>query len=201
MIIGVDIDNIIYNTTQAVLDIHFENTGERLQLEDIKSYYIEKFVSPKYRPDFHKIFLDKRVWQRVELLSYCVETIRKLHDAEHQIYFVTAADPENIAKKARFLQRTFPFIDMRKHFISTYRKQMIKLDMLIDDYQGKIIGADYKAIMFDYPWNRNIDEDKYLNMFRVRGWQDVFETVEFLERYIEWERRNKVERHKELNHY
>lgn len=198
MIIGVDVDNVIVTLCKAVLDVHYEDTGERLEVSDIKDYYIEKFVSPQYRPNFYKIFLDKRVWKRVELLPGCVETIRKLHDAGHQIFFVTATEPENITKKAGFLQRTFPFIDVRKHFISTHCKQMIKLDVLIDDYQSNIIGADYKAIMFDYPWNRNIDEDKYLNMFRVRGWQDVFETVKFLERWQEWERRSKLE---QFNNY
>ncbi len=68
MVIGIDVDNIVCQTTQAVLDVHYKNTGVRLELSDITDYYIEKFVSPKYRPNFHKIFLDKRVWKRVELL-------------------------------------------------------------------------------------------------------------------------------------
>lgn len=74
--IGVDIDNVVYSTTQAVLDVHYENTGERLYLSDIKTYCIEDYVSEEYKKDFHKIFLDKRVWKRVKLLPNCAETIK-----------------------------------------------------------------------------------------------------------------------------
>jgi 5'(3')-deoxyribonucleotidase len=97
MKIGIDIDNVVYNTSEAVLSVHYEDTGERLTLSDIKSYDMSKYVSPQYQKDFYKIFGDKRVWDRVELLPDCVDSIRQLYEAGHEIYFVTATSPENIS--------------------------------------------------------------------------------------------------------
>lgn len=188
-----DIDNIIYDTTANILKVHYEDTGELLTLDDIKSYYIENYVSPQYRKDFHKIFVDKRVWRGVQLLPDCVETIRKLHEAHYEIFFVTATETLNAHKKYTFLCRTFPFLDVRKHFITTHNKQMIKGDVLIDDCGDNVINGDYYGVLFDYPWNRDIDMDKHQNVFRVNGWSDVFETVQFLEKWKKWERRIKNE--------
>lgn len=175
--IGVDIDNVVYSTTQAVLDVHYENTGERLYLSDIKTYCIEDYVSEEYKRDFHKIFLDKRVWKRVKLLPDCVETIKKLHDMEHEIYFVTATETANIHKKFEFLCRTFPFIDVRKRLIVTQCKQMIKLDILIDDCVDNLINADYFGILFNYPWNESYKEDILNNnseaVERVDRWSEI----------------------------
>ena len=146
MKIGVDIDNVIYDTAKAVLDIHYENTGEKLNLSDITDYYIEKFVSSKYREDFYKIFLDKRVWKNVKLLPNCVETIRKLHQMGHQIWFVTSTEPANVNGKYKFLYKTFPFINVRKRLITTPCKQMVNIDVLIDDAVHNVINAPYYFI-------------------------------------------------------
>lgn len=188
--VGIDIDNIIVQTTKRILDVHYEQTGERLYLDDIKSYYIENFVSPQYRKDFHKLFLDKSVWKDIELVPNCVEVVRQLHNEGYELWFITSTNPENILKKCNHLERTFPFLDVRKHFITTPYKQMIDVDILIDDCADNVVNSKhYSSILFDYPWNRDIDMDKNQNVFRVNGWQDVFQTVKFLEKFIKWQRR------------
>ena len=56
--IGVDIDNCILSTTEAVLEQHYADTGEKLTLDNIKSYYIENHVSEEYKYDFPVLFGD-----------------------------------------------------------------------------------------------------------------------------------------------
>lgn len=183
MVIACDVDNIICSTTQSVLNVHFENTGEKLQLEDIKSYYIENYISEDYREDFYKIFLDKRVWKGIDILPNCVEVIKKLHDKGHSIHFVTATEMLNAPKKVRFLQRTFPFLNVRKRFITTQNKQMIKCDVLIDDYEKNLIGGDYHGILMNYPWNANFDDAEYDNIIRVNDWTEIEPVVDFIQRW------------------
>lgn len=175
--IGIDIDNVVFSTTQAVLDVHYENTGERLCLSDIKTYCIENYVSEEYKKDFYRNFLNKRVWKKAELLPNCVDTIRQLHDIGHEIYFVTATGTMNIHKKFELLRRTFPFIEVEKRLIVTQCKQMIKLDVLIDDCIDNLVGADYFGILFNYPWNENY-EGSILNnngetIERVDSWSEI----------------------------
>lgn len=175
--IGIDIDNVVFSTTQAVLDVHYENTGERLCLSDIKTYCIENYVSEEYKKDFYRNFLNKRVWKKAELLPGCVDTIRQLHDMGHEIYFVTATGTMNIHKKFEHLRRTFPFIEVEKRLIATQCKQMIRLDVLIDDCIDNLTGADYFGILFNYPWNENYESSIFNNngeaIERVDSWSEI----------------------------
>lgn len=182
MVIGCDIDNIICQTTKSVLNIHYKNSGEKLKLSDITDYYIEKFVSLQYREDFYKIFLDKRVWKNIELLPNCIETIRKLDQAKHEIWFITSTEPANINGKYKFLQRTFPYINVRKRLITTPCKQMINVDILIDDAVHNVINAPYYSILFNYPWNVNFDDVSDDKIFRVFDWTQVESVVDLIEK-------------------
>lgn len=180
MVIGIDIDNVCVNTTSCILEQHYADTGERLTLDDIKTYYIENYVSKEYRDDFHLIFLKKEMWKRVKVLPHCVEVIKRLHDMGEEIYFVTATEPQNVAKKARFLQRTFPFLDIRKRLITTHCKQMIKCDVLIDDYEENLKNGSYFGILMNYPWNRNFDDASDDKIYRVFDWTQVEPMLEVI---------------------
>lgn len=180
MVIGIDIDNVCVNTTSCILEQHHADTGERLTLDDIKTYYIENYVSDDYKDDFHLIFLKKEMWKRVKVLPHCVEVIKRLHDRGEEIYFITATESQNVAKKARFLQRTFPFLDIRKRLITTHCKQMIKCDVLIDDYEENLKNGSYFGILMNYPWNRNFDDASDDKIYRVFDWTQVEPMLEVI---------------------
>ena len=183
MIIGIDVDSTVCNTTESVIAQHYADTGEKLTLDDIKSYYIENYVGDDYKDDFHLIFYKKEMWKRVKVIPHCVEVIKRLHDRGEEIYFVTSTEPQNITKKARFLQRTFPFLDIRKCLITTHCKQMIGVDILIDDYIDNVINANYVSILLDYPWNSTaiFDESEYDNIYRVFDWLEVEPMIEYIQ--------------------
>lgn len=184
MIIGIDVDNVVCDTTFATLTQHYIDTGEKLTLDDIKTYYIENYVSDDYKDDFHLIFYKKEMWKRVKVIPHCVEVIKRLHDRGDSIYFVTSTESQNVTKKARLLQRTFPFLDIRKCLITTHCKQMIKCDLLIDDCIDNVINADYVSILLDYPWNSTaiFDEAAYDNIYRVFDWLQVEPMIEYIEK-------------------
>ena len=182
MIIGVDIDNCILSTTEAVLAQHYADTGERLTLDDITSYYIENHVLEEYRDDFHLIFLKKEMWKRAKVIPNCVEVIRRLHDKGHQIYFVTSTEAKNVAKKSSFLQRTFPFLDIRKRLITTHCKQMINVDILIDDYEMNLVDGSYFGILMNYPWNSNFDDASDDKIYRVFDWLQVEPMLDYIQK-------------------
>ena len=182
MIIGIDVDSTVCNTTESVIAQHYVDTGEKLTLDDIKSYYIENYVGDDYKDDFHLIFYKKEMWKRVKVIPHCVEVIKRLHDRGEEIYFVTSTEPQNIAKKASFLQRTFPFLNIRKCLMTTYCKQMIGVDILIDDYEMNLINGSYFGILMDYPWNRNFDDASDDKIYRVFDWTQVEPMIEYIEK-------------------
>ena len=121
------------------------------------------------------------MWKRVKVIPHCVEVIKRLHDRGDSIYFVTSTEPQNITKKARFLQRTFPFLDIRKCLITTHCKQMIGVDILIDDYEMNLINGSYFGILMDYPWNRNFDDASDDKIYRVFDWTQVEPMIEYIQ--------------------
>ena len=182
MRILLDCDNVICDTTRSVLDVHYEKTGERLSVDDIKTYYIEDYVSPEYKDDFYKIFLDKRVWKGIQVLPNCIEVVERLHNAGHEIWIATSTEAANVHKKARFLQRTFPFLNIRKRLITTPYKQILNADLLIDDCVDNVINAQYKSILMTYPWNANFDDASDENIYRVNNWLEVEPMIEYIEK-------------------
>ena len=184
MVIALDVDNVCVDTTACVLAQHYADTGEKLTLDDIKGYYIENYVGDDYKDDFHLIFFKKEMWKRVQVLPHCVEVVKRLHDKGNEIWFVTSTEPQNVAKKARFLQRTFPFLDIRKRLITTHSKQMIKCDLLIDDCIDNVLNADYVSILMDYPWNSTaiFDDASDDKIYRVFNWTQVEPMIEYIQK-------------------
>lgn len=173
MIIGVDIDNVLCTTTEAVLSVYNEDASDNLKVEDIKSYYIENFVKPEFKENFNSYFLNKKVWKRIKYVDGCREYIAKLFNDGHDIYFCTKTEMKNAPKKESYLQRTFSYINIRKKLIVCSDKTMIRADILIDDCLDNFGGQDY-SIVLDYPWNRNTDDE---NIIRASSWKEIYNII------------------------
>ena len=76
-------------------------------------------------------------------------------------------------KKEGYLQRTFPYINIRKKLIVCSDKTMIRADVLIDDCLDNFGGQDY-SIVLDYPWNRNTNNE---NILRAFSWKEIYEIL------------------------
>lgn len=181
--IMIDIDGVLNTLDTTVIDVYNKDSGDCLSPQDITEYHIEKFVKPEYAETFHKYFLDKRVWQRIEVVKGCQDAIRKLWDKGYDIIFVTKTECENLVKKRNWLNRNFPFIgenNIRKRLYSAPKKQTIRADISIDDGLFNLIGdRTYYSICFDKPYNQT---DKPIPMFtRAYDWEDVLDKIEMIE--------------------
>ena len=177
MIIAIDIDNVLNNLCEAVLSVYNEDADDNLKSSDIRTYYIDNFVKPQYKDTFKHYFLDKRVWERIKLIKDCQKYIAKLFNKGHTIIFLTSTEPENLKKKANWLQRNFPYINIRKSLFCCPKKQyMSGIDLLIDDCGSNLIDAKYNGIILDYPWNQDfVTDDK--QFFRANNWKEIYEIV------------------------
>lgn len=183
MIIACDVDNVLNNLTESILKVYNSDHNDNLKIKDITSYGIENFVKPQFKSKFPSMFLDKRVWKGISVIPGCVEVLKKWHDKGHEIYFVTATNTENMHKKAEWLQRTFPFIDVRKCLICMQKKQMLggNIDVLIDDCLDNF-GEDYCSIVLDYPWNRKTSDPMLYYVYRAFNWFDIDQLLEYIEK-------------------
>lgn len=177
MLIAVDIDNCLNNLCEAVLEVYNTDSGDNLILSDITAYHIESFVKPAYKDNFFHYFLDREVWKKIKVKPQCREVLAKLYNEGHQIIFVTTTEPENLPKKRNWLMRNFPFLDIRKSLFCCPVKQLIKCDILIDDYLENLTGdRSYTSICFDMPYNQT-DDWLIPDFYRAYNWQDVYKII------------------------
>lgn len=185
LVIGVDIDNVLNNLTESVLKVYNSDSGDNLSLSDITAYHIENFVKPEYKETFWHYFLDKRVWKGISIIDGCREIIAKLHNEGHIIIFVTTTEAENLPKKKNWLQRNFPFLEIRKRLFSCPIKQLVKCQVLIDDCISNVTGTrDYYSILLDYPWNSNKDVDNAPMITRANNWNEIYDRIKMIESLI-----------------
>lgn len=178
MIIGIDIDNVITDTTNGVLKYINDRLPLNMKPEDITEYWMEKSMPEQYRWIISEAFDNKRMWKNVKMIEGAAEAIGILYNQGDEIYFVTSTSPENFKKKIKFLKRNLPipedYID--SHCISIKNKQLLNLSILIDDCLDNLVGErSYYSICFDYPWNRNIVSMP--NFVRAKDWNEILEQI------------------------
>ncbi len=171
MVIALDIDNVCNSLCEAVLSVYNERHGTNHTEEDIHTYNIENCI-PCDHDEIKNMFLDKTVWKRIKVVPGAVEYIKKLHDDGHRILFVSATLLDNVPKKASWLRRTFPFLDIEECFIPVKDKSLVNVDVLVDDCLDNLRRVDRLNIVFDKPWNRS-EKSKA----RAYTWEGVYKLI------------------------
>lgn len=186
MIIAIDLDNVVVNTSETMLDyINKRLPFAELTIEDIKTYSIEDALPREYRWIVENGFRDGRnFWKNIKLIDGAAKYIKKLYDDGHEIYFATSSLPENIYKKIKHLCRSLDIEEsyIIKHTINIQYKQLLNVDILIDDSLMNLVGKrNYYSICFDYPWNRTLGGIPYDNSYKFKraySWEDVYKIIE-----------------------
>lgn len=181
MIIGIDIDNVITNTTECVLDYINERLPDaNFKVENVKEYWLEKIMPKGYEWIINQAFSDKQMWKNVKLIDGAAQYIRQLMFDGHEIYFVTSTTSDNFRKKIKFLQRNLylPPNYAENHTISIKKKQLLNIHFLVDDYLNNLTGnREYYSICLDYPWNRNFDDNDEEDFVRVKNWEEIYYAI------------------------
>lgn len=182
MKIGIDIDNTVVNTAETILEYINERLPVHLELSDIRQYYIENALPEQFRWIVEAAFRDSLMWKKVKLIDGVYDALKEMYLAGHDIYFVTSSSPENFKKKVGHLERVFDFIPKHyvwSHSINIQEKQMLKLDVLIDDFMNNLTGdREYISVCIEYPWNHIIDDE---NFYRTK-WCNVCRLIDLIDK-------------------
>lgn len=187
MRIAFDIDNVLCNTTECVLDyINEWLAGTDLKIEDLKSYWIEDALPERYKWVVPLAFQQSEMWKNVKMIDSAAATIKKLYEEGNEIYFATATTAENFRKKLSFLERNLPFFPkgyIKQNSISIKKKQILSVDVLVDDYLGNLTGRrHYISLCYDYPWNRDYKENGD-TFRRVYDWNQIYNIIQEIGQY------------------
>lgn len=175
MIILTDLDDTMWNLVECWVEILNERYGTSVRTEDVTEWNISPFFPELSRDSVYSILNDDELWARVTPFEGCAEALTKLKDAGHTICVVTATNPRRCNAKIDRMLKLFPMID-KNDVIITHHKQMVKGDILIDDYPPNLLGGEYAGVLFDAPHNRSFNTGSIIK--RVHGWDEVVKYVE-----------------------
>lgn len=171
--IFVDMDG----TIEKLMDVWVKRLNERYNQSVTVDEITEWDVSKAYKnltldQVLSVIDDDDTVWVEIEPMEGAAEVLQHFIDIGHKVYIVTSTPYKSIkAKMEDLLFRCFPFIDWH-HVIITHNKQLLSGDIMIDDALHNLIGGHYMRILYDAPYNRDVDDDKE-ELIRVHSWAEI----------------------------
>ena len=167
-----DLDNVLNTLTSTLIEIYNKDYNDNLILDNITEYKIDKFVKQGVKVTDY--FKSDELWMRVKPV-YQAQEYLKILNQDYDLRIVSASHLGDMPTKYRWIKVFYPFLS-REQIWTVFDKQWIDCDILIDDFQGNLIGGNYHKILLHYPFNRNID-DKKENIFRAYNWKDIFMEV------------------------
>lgn len=166
MKIGIDMDNVLNNMSEEWMKTYNRLHMDSMTIDDIHCWNIEKYVKCG-RQIFQ--YLNPSLFERLIPLPHSVEVTRRLAK-NHELFLVTATSPWHVDVKMKWMDKYFPHI-LSKNIIICHRKELIDVDLLIDDGAHNIEAFPKNTIVFDYAWNRNCQGGP--DSVRLKNWLEI----------------------------
>lgn len=186
----VDIDSVVADTLPAWLLRIYQNTGVLATMDQITEWNMTA-CSPlnQLAPEqIYDILNEPGFTLNLPQLPGANENLRRLHNAGHQIYFVTARfGAVNMPETLAWIRKHFPWVKPEQQLNFIKNKHLFLGDVLIDDSADNLLAyreshptAD--LITIDYPYNRVEIEGLYRVPYGDDTWTKIREFVESLAR-------------------
>lgn len=177
-ILLVDLDDTIENFCETWVNELNKKYGGNYTLQDVNNWEISNIYPEIPKEEKLELLHHEDFWMKVTPLEGAADYLRLLQEEGFNIFIVTSTDYRNIRYKVEHvLEKHFPFIS-KHNLITTYCKQLIRGDILVDDYVNNLVGGTYKKILFTAPHNRNtiLQED----IIRVHDWRTCYKLIHAL---------------------
>lgn len=170
--VGIDLDDVIWDLLTPWVSTYNALEGSNLRLEDIKSWDIGKYIPEDKRDILWNILKDENFYNKIEPKKNATYYLKRLNEM-FNLFIVTSTNHEVSTAKFKRFTTLFPFIEPQQ-IIICHNKQLIDLDVLVDDNGNNLIGGRYVPIIFDMPHNRGYGCKDFL---RCNNWDEVFENI------------------------
>ena len=176
----IDLDGTVTHTLPEWLEEIGKKTGVYAKVTDITSYALDQCppLTEVSREDIFDVLNQDGFKENLSLIRDASLIIRQLHEAGHEIYFVTARKrPESICATFPFMDKNFPFLDPSR-IIFCQDKHLVKGDVLIEDNPAvmrkyKEEWPDALVMGFVWPYNKAYRRTLFYPLSLEIGWSNV----------------------------
>lgn len=167
--IGVDVDDVLYACNQHAIDLLAIETGlDPFNIHDVNAWgEVGGILDERLKYFSRADFVESQ-----PILPGAQEFIKKL-STRGEVFIATAVGSSCMTARAERLIRDFPEIPERNIIIAS-RKDMLSLDILLDDGAHNILGtsASY-PVLFRRPWNHHL-----MGLLAVNHYDDFLRLVD-----------------------
>ena len=169
MVIGIDLDNVLSDFTYQWMNALNAKYLLDKEYSDLTNYDMRKNYPML---DYDQIYsvLDDCTWIP---MPDSKSVVNKLISNGQNVQIVTSTPPKYCVLKEKWLEKNY-FSDVNSHLITCQDKNLIKLDVIIDDkIENLIRDDDCITIKFNQPWN----QDWHGADYEVDSWMEIDEIL------------------------
>jgi len=173
----VDMDGTIEDLLSVWVKRLNSQFGRNVKIEDITSWDMSLAYPGLTDDELQGPTYDDSIWEEVQPIKDASLVLEKLKNKGHDIIIVTASPYQSLDSKMRnHLFKYFPFIKWRDVIITSH-KELVSGDVLIDDGLHNILNTNAIRVLFDAPYNRDVDDEKN-KIHRVYNWLEIEKLID-----------------------
>ncbi|MCK9345313.1 MAG: hypothetical protein M0P64_04350 [Candidatus Pacebacteria bacterium] len=189
--IGLDLDDVLLATNDAMLKWHNRVYGTSYARKDIVTWELTKVWNCTFDEMLSRIHEFYASPEHDETLAFkgAIEGIETLGEGK-EYHIITSRPGEMHGKTMALIQKYFPPLVESVHFTSqvteeagrSRKKEHVCLELGIQvfvednlDYARNVAGVEIPVLLFDTPWNQT--EDLPSNVTRVYSWEEIVEKL------------------------
>lgn len=188
-LIGFDMDGIIANLHQAWLDWYNKTWNDKVPLGRLQ-WDLKAIVKKECGNKIYTYLRNPSIYETVLPIDGAIPSIQHLIKAGHDVIIVThpAGGSVTVPDKTAWLKRYLPEIK-EENIIFTSRKDLLKLDIFVDDSPKNIIHyrkawPDSQILTIAWPYNEEVVDlvDLRANSYKkpAKAWNRIVEYIEEL---------------------
>jgi len=175
----VDVDDTIENLLEAWVAYLNKKYNLEVKPEDCFDWDMSYLFPMLTSKQIFEVLGDEDLWKSVKPKDGSAFYLERLQNEGFDIVLVTSSEYFNIRPKIEFvLQKYFKFIPL-KNIIVTSRKQLIKGNVLVDDYIKNLEGGDYQKILVNCYHNRLVDTTG-TDIIRANTWKEIYTIIHLM---------------------
>lgn len=183
MIILLDFDSTLVDSSKAFYDYYVEQTGDNLtSYDESKIDWSMRKLCPLYTQEqADNVYIQPGFFKYLRLYPNAYEVLTKLKEEDHFLHIVSCHKPQGMAYKMQWIKKNLPMIDEVTlipiaHGNVKFDKSSVKGDILVDDSLSALKSAStkFKLCYGFYAWNKEWQGDRVLN------WNEVYDYIKRL---------------------
>lgn len=180
MVIGIDIDDTITNHCEVwftLYNIERLPTEKSIGLTDAYKYDFYNELDTNTREHLLKI-LDSsekqdEYYQQIQLKDNVKTTIQEIVDSGNQVILISATPKDKQERKKKWILEQLPMLQ-EDNIIFTTQKNLINVDVMIDDKLEDASKFKCPYILLRRPWNIGREKELYTdNILICSNWNEI----------------------------